>query len=82
MAERKPMSKRRRRSILEQIGSPDGRVRGWHRACPATKAPALGSSYDALFLNEYGEVCCKECGSVDLGVDRSRRWLRQTREAG
>jgi hypothetical protein len=36
----------------------------------------LGSTYNALFLDEYGRICCNECGAVDLEVEPRGTGLR------
>lgn len=64
------LSKRQWERRIEPIGSPEGHVRGWHGGCPSRKPWAKGSSYNALFLDEYGRICCNECGAVDLEVTR------------
>ena len=75
------LTKRQRTRLLERIGSPDGSVRGYHRPCRPSpevmrERNSLGgwgdaSSYHALYLDEYGRICCNECGAVDL-VDTTK----------
>jgi hypothetical protein len=46
------------------------KVRGFHGKCPAQRSPGFGSSYDALYLDDEGRICCSECGTVDLATKR------------
>lgn len=41
-----------------------GYVRGWHRGCPASERPMLGTY--ALVPNGTGGVMCEACGAHDL----------------
>lgn len=49
--------------------APSGRVRGWHRGCPAAETPALGTY--ALVPDGDGGVRCDACGATDLVPNRS-----------
>lgn len=44
--------------------APSGYVRGWHRGCPASERPMLGTY--ALIPDGDGGVMCEACGAHHL----------------